>query len=444
MININKLFAAAKTAGIAPFEARIVTKSKLSVTVFDGELENYTIADDGALKIRGLVVGKCGTFTSDRVDDEVINYAIAALKQSAEYGNALDPELFVDGKKYKYEKVKTHNAALDKVSAERFIGVAKDIAASALKADSRIEHVNVELEYECASQRIANDNGLDVSGKTNYVTVFASAKAKGDDEIQSGSHYDIVSDFDAFDSGAFVKELVEKTIAQLGGGSVETGKYKVVYSPDCVALLVKTLCDGFSAFKAEKNMSLLKDKIGKRVFSPLLNIEQTPIGSDVFCSAFDDEGVPCRNMPLIDGGTPTGFVYDLETAKRAGVQSTGNGTLVGGNVRPSVGYVTVHNGGMTESELFAHVGDGLYITELGGAHAGLDGQSGNYSLQASGFFIKNGKLGKPVSLMTVAGNLITDFANITAVGNNEKLTYYAVKTPSVAIAELSVSGVKSE
>ena len=225
---------------------------------------------------------------------------------------------------------------------------------------------------------------------------------------------------------------------------MDSGKYKVVYSPDCVATLVQSLCAGFSAFDAEQHMSLLEGKMGEQVFSPLFNVDQTPIGDEVFCSPFDDEGVPCKNMPLIDKGVPTGFVYDLETAKRAGVASTGNGKLVGGNMRPSVGYVTVKNGDMSQDEVFAAVGDGLYITELGGAHAGLDRQSGNYSLQASGFVIKNGKLDRPASLITVAGNIMTDFANVKAVGNDAKLTYFEVKAPSVAISGVSVSGVKPE
>lgn len=444
MLNIDKLFKAAKAAGIDVFEARIGTQSKLSVAVFDSELENYTVADDGTFKVRGLVGGKCGVFTSDRADDEVIDMAIASLKESAEYGNPVDPEFFVDGSKYKYDKVDTFRAGLAQVPAERFIATAKNIAASALAADKRIEHVNVTLEYSDMTQRLINSKGLDVTGRANFALIFAEVKATDGKEVQSGSHYKIISDLDAFDAEGFVKTLADDAIKQFGGGTVDTGKYDVVYSPDCTATLVQALCAGFSAFDAEQHMSLLEGKMGEQVFSPLFCVEQTPIGGDVFCSAFDDEGVPCKNMPLIDKGVPTGYVYDLETAKRAGVESTGNGKLVGGNIRPSIGYITVKNGNMTQAEVFAAVRDGLYITELNGVHSGLDGQSGNYSLQASGFVIKNGKLDRPASLITVAGNIMTDFANVKAVGNDEKLTYFAVKAPSVAIGGISVSGVKQE
>ena len=63
-------------------------------------------------------------------------------------------------------------------------------------------------------------------------------------------------------------------------------------------------------------------------------------------------------------------------------------------------------------------------------------------MQSSGFAIKNGKIDRPVSLVTVAGNIMTDFADVTAVGSDAKQTYYGINTPSLAIGSLSVSGVK--
>lgn len=442
MIDVKKLFAAAKAEGIAQFEARITSGSKLSVTMFNDEQENFTVADDRAFKIRGLADGKCGVFTSDRVDDGIIPEALAALKESARYGNPLDPDYFIDGNAYKYEKVNNYYPKLAKTSAERYIALAREITEKARKKDKRMELVIAQVEYEYGSVVHANTNGLNVKREMNMLTVFAQSKASDGKEVQSGMWYEFVSDLDAFDVDKFVDALVEYTVGQFGGKSVDSGKYKVVYSPDCVAALMTALGDGFSAFTAEQHMSLLEGKIGERVFSPLFTVEQMPIGNGPLCAPFDDEGVPCKNHVLIDKGVPTGYVYDLDTAKRAGVQSTGNGRLQGANVRPAVSCLTVHAGDKSRAELFETVGNGIYVTELGGVGTGLNERSGDYSLQAAGYIIENGKLGRPVSLITVAGNIITDFADIIAVGNDSKFTYYGITAPSVAIGSLSVSGVK--
>ncbi|MBD5131049.1 MAG: TldD/PmbA family protein [Clostridiales bacterium] len=442
MLNIDKLFKAAEKAGIDIFEARISTTSKLSLSTFNTERESFTVADDCVLKVRGTVGGKSGVFTSDRVDDEVIDTAIAALKDAAAYGNPLDEEFFVKGGAYEYEQVNTYNDKLAKVEAGEYISLAKRIAQKALDSDKHVENVSVEIEYECETEKLYNSRGLRLERSQNYAMIYASAKAANVNEVQSGSHYAILSSLDGFDENKFAATLVANAVEALGGGSIETGKYTVVYTPECAAVLLKTMCDGFSAFNVEQHVSLLEGKIGTKAFAENFSLSQTPIGSDVFCSPFDAEGVPQQNRVLVDKGVPTGYVYDLATAKRAGVKSTGNGRLVGGNVRPAVGFVTVHAGTLDLDGLFKAVGDGVYITDLGGVSTGIDGRSGNYSLQANGFIIKNGKKAVPVSLMTVAGNIVTDFKNLMAVANDSTLTYYGVKTPSVAIRGLSISGVK--
>ena len=42
-------------------------------------------------------------------------------------------------------------------------------------------------------------------------------------------------------------------------------------------------------------------------------------------------------------------------------------------------------------------------------HAGLNPKSGDFSLQAQGFFVKDGKKAGPLGLFTVTGNLFTLF-----------------------------------
>lgn len=439
-MNTKKLFEAAAKAGIAPFEMRKTTESKLQVATFNDVVENYTVADNGSVKVRGLVDGKCGTFSSDCSEDSVIDVAIAAVKESAEFGQPVDPAFFIKASDYKYEKVNTYNAALAAVPASKYIDIAKTVARKALSSDKRMESVQVQVEYSCGETEFCNSNGLALEDKANYCMIFASAKAVDGENVESGEHYEILTTLDGFDVDDFAAKLVDDTVGQLGGEVIKSGKYKVVYSQDCVASLLSAVRDGFSAFNVEQHVSLLEGKVGQPVFSKLLTVEETPIGSDPFCSAFDDEGVARTNKALIDKGVVTGYVYDLATAARAGVKSTGNGRLEGGNVRPAVSYMTVKAGDGDLDKLFELVGDGIYITGLGGVVTGLNPQSGDYSLQACGFVIEKGKKAKPVSLITVAGNIMTDFADLGAVGNDMKLTYMGIKCPSVVVNSIAVSG----
>ena len=70
----------------------------------------------------------------------------------------------------------------------------------------------------------------------------------------------------------------------------------------------------------------------------------------------------------------------------------------------------------------------------------MDALSGNFSLQASGYLIEDGKISKPVNLITIAGNLFKLFEDIIEVGNDSFVTYSGIDCPSVIIKSLVVSG----
>ena len=86
------------------------------------------------------------------------------------------------------------------------------------------------------------------------------------------------------------------------------------------------------------------------------------------------------------------------------------------------------------------MGDGIYITDVAGLHSGLNAHSGNFSLQAQGYLIENGKVSKPVCLITIAGHLFELFKNVKEVGSNATRCG-AFIVPSLYIKEIAVSGL---
>ena len=93
-----------------------------------------------------------------------------------------------------------------------------------------------------------------------------------------------------------------------------------------------------------------------------------------------------------------------------------------------------------QEQLFEEAGNGIYITSISGLHAGLNAQSGNFSLQANGFLIENGKKTTPVDLITVGGNLVDVFMDIIEVGSDSKETVGGTSIPSLLIKKIKVSG----
>jgi len=139
------------------------------------------------------------------------------------------------------------------------------------------------------------------------------------------------------------------------------------------------------------------------------------------------------------------LLHNLKTAKKAGVQSTGNASRRSAasavDVAPTI--FRVEAGQSSYDQLLKELGNGLVISELEGLHAGVDAVSGDFSLKAAGFLVENGEIVRPVSNITVAGNFVTMMKDVIAVGNDLRFGMpqggYFV-SPSILVSGLTVAG----
>ena len=98
---------------------------------------------------------------------------------------------------------------------------------------------------------------------------------------------------------------------------------------------------------------------------------------------------------------------------------------------------------MTEQQLFERAGNGIFVTDLMGLHAGVNSVTGDFSIEASGFMIEDGKKGRPVKTFTIAGNFFELLKNIDAVADTVKIGmggFTAFGAPSVLVKNISVAG----
>ena len=190
----------------------------------------------------------------------------------------------------------------------------------------------------------------------------------------------------------------------------------------------------------QKNSSLFIGKIGQKVASKKVTVEDLPINKTVFAKSFDDEGVATSNRAIIKNGVLQTYLYNLTTAAKDGVESTGNGVTSGSKVYTAPTYLKMKPGKKSQEELFEEIGNGVYITDVSGLHAGLNSRTGNFSLQSTGFLIKDGKIDHPLDIITVSGNLVKLFNSVSYVGNDSKEFMSGTNCPSVIVSKLVVSG----
>ena len=435
----DKLFNLAKEKGVEEIELSFSTSSELSFSLFHGEVDSYTSSNSSSYVIRGIYNGKLGSVTSDVYSNDLAEFFVNKIIENAKFVENDDPVFIFKGSE-KYKKINTFNKTLGEVSADKKLALLHELEEKVKNGDPRIVEVEgVEYEESFSSSTIINSHGLKLSQKNNYFVIYGSALAKEGEQAKSSFEYVLDNDLSKLDIDKLASEVVRKAVAQLGGEPCQSGTYRAVLSPEVVKNFLGAYISSAYAEDVQKNSSLFIGRLGQKVASSRVTVEDKPLAKTVFARYFDDEGVATYNKAIIKNGILQTYLYNLTTAAKEGVQSTGNGSGAGSKVGTSEWYLEMKPGKKSQEELFQEVGNGVYITNVMGLHAGLNPRSGNFSLQSTGFRIENGKLGQGLDIITINGNLVDLFNDIQLVGNDLKESIGS-KVPSVIIKKIGVSG----
>ena len=437
----DKFFALAKEAGIKEAELYIGESHDVEAELFHGEISNFSDNNGMTVVARGIFSnGKCGSASCDTWNKDKAKYLIDEIVKNAKVIENEDPVFIFKGSD-KYHKINTYNKALDEVPLEDFIAKMKELEVAIKAEDKRVVEVGATFfAKSSAKHTLVNSNGLNLVQKGNYYYYGAEVIAAENGQTKSGFELFFESDFNKLDVKALAKKCAEEATSQLGGVGCAPIKCKAVLDRDAVISLLGVYIRHADAEQVQKKSSLFIGKLGEQIASKKLTIEDKPLSKNPFARWFDDEGVATYNKPIIEKGVLKTYLYNLTTAAKDGVTTTGNAQGAGSKKSTGSFFLTVKPGKKTLDDLFAEVGDGVYITGVTGLHSGMNPQSGDFSLQASGFEIKNGKKGKPFDLITASGNLLEVFKDVQEVGSDVKISPNGVATPSLLIKKIAVAG----
>lgn len=433
-------FKLAKEAGIENCELHVNETYSFSFAIFHANIEQYEVNNGLAISAKGIINGKAGSASCDVFNREKAKYLVDEIVKNAKVMEDDDPVFIYPGSP-KYKKVSTVNKDLKNIPEDQKINDALKVEKRIRELDNRIiEVANIYYGESHTSFTIMNSLGLKLSQKNNNFFMYAAAVAQENGQVKSNGAFIFDNDYSKLDIEKLAKEAVENTVSQLGGEACESGKYPVVLDRDAFSSLINAYISSADAEEVQKKTSLFIGKLGQKVASKKVTIEDLPLAKTMFARSFDNEGVATYNKPIIKNGVLQTYLYNLTTAAKDGVESTGNGFGSAAKSGVSPVFLRMKPGKPTLEQLFEKVGDGVYITEINGLHAGLDAQTGNFSLQSSGFLIKDGKKDRALDMVTISGNLIKLFEGITEVGSDSKVFAQSVENPSVVVNNLSVGG----
>jgi PmbA protein len=277
--------------------------------------------------------------------------------------------------------------------------------------------------------------GYNTSGYSGSVSVLAGAGSdmQRDYAGHSVRHYE-----DLDDAETLGRLAAARAVARLNPGKLASGSMPVVFDPRVGASLVGHLLGAITGAAIARKTSFLLGREEELVFPEAIVIRDDPHKKRGLRSKpFDGEGIPTAPRDLIAAGRLTGWLMDSASARQLGLEPTGHAARgVGGP--PGVGATNVDllPGAISRQALLGDIKHGLYVTELIGQ--GVNPITGDYSRGASGFLIENGEIAGPVAEITIAGNLIEMFRQLTAADDLEQRR--AMNVPTLRIEGMTVAG----
>lgn len=439
-MNIAKFFEIAKAKGIEESQIQIGKSKSISIHLFHHEIDKYTVAESQTVKACGIYNGKFGSATTQKLTPDAFEFLVDQIILAATYSEKPNEVGIFKGSE-KYHKRDLYNKELALIPIEKKLGVLREVENAIYDADPRVTDADYVAYSESESMsEFYNSYGLKLKQRRNSFAFVGSAVCRDGEETKTFSDVFFDNDFSKFDKDKFVKGIVDKAVSKFGGEPCESKKYPTVLERDIASSLIWAFLESTIADEVQRGSSMLKGKLGQKVASSKLSIEEKPLAKTMFYSYFDDEGVACTNRSIIKNGVLQTYIYNRETAKKDGVESTGNGSWEGAKMGTGFTQVFVKPGKQTFDELIGGIKEGVYITEIAGLGTGMNTNSGDFSCQAEGYMIRNGKVAEPLNLITLSGNLIKMLSDIKGFDNNVYMNSAGMSIADLYIKSMSIGG----
>jgi len=428
----NQLISAAEDAvkaalkqGADEAEAYTYEGQATNIGIELGQISKTNRIIDRGLGIRIIINKATGFAYTNIIGDKAAIQETVARALSAAKASKPDPDWNKLPEKKPYTTTQgTFDQKIVDLSPEDLVKITQTMLDAATGIDKNVFPVEGGVGSGYVANAVANSNGVNGYDRGTIVECSLAVLAKSADATTP-----ICFEFNASRDYTLDPIWVGREAAKLASTAqkpkpVETKTAKVILTQFALQdLFAYTLMGAVKADSVQRNQSPFKGKIGEQVASEDLTIFDDGLyPAGLRTSMFDGEGVPRQKTPVIEKGVLKNFLYDNYSARKDGVESTGNASRAGYLSTPSVdaSNFRIVPQNMTPEQMLKEVGDGLIVYYLQGAHSS-NPVSGEFSVVATPCWrIKNGEVAHSCQGVMLAGNIFELLKNITVVGGNER------------------------
>jgi PmbA protein len=423
---------AARRGGATAAETEVSQGIGQSVTVRKEAVETISYNRDKGISVTVFVGQRRGhASTADFADDAIratVDKALAIARYTAEDPAAglADPARLARS----WPDLDLYHPWV--LSVEDAVELGREAEAAALAVDPRITNSEGATVARSESEFVyANSLGFAGGYRTSRHHIDCSVIGEQDEAMQRDYWYSAARAPSDLASAQEVGRIAgERTVRRLASRKLRTVECPIVFEAPEAADLVSYFVQAVSGGSLYRKSSFLLDSLGKQVFAPHIVLREEPHILRARGSApFDSEGVATAPRDVVTGGIVQGYFLGSYSARKLGMESTGNG---GGSHN-----LVLSHGDDDLPALLARMGRGLFVTEQLGQ--GVNPVTGDFSRGAAGFWVEDGAIAYPVEEITIAGNLRDMFKGIVAVGNDVDRRG-SRHTGSILVERMTVAG----
>lgn len=436
------LLKAAKDAGADAADAMAVAGRSINIDVRGGVLEQAERSEGTDIGLRVFVGQRqANVSASDTRPDTLAAMAERAVAMAREapedpYVGLADPDQLardwdVDALEL-YDPTPEPDPATLEEDARR-----AEAAAQAVEGVTQVQ--SSSAAYGAREVYLAANNGFGGGYmRSDRATSCVAIAGTG-----TGMERDHDGDMRIFQSDLRSPEEIGETAARrcverIGARKPQTGTYPVVFDERISSSLIGHLLAAANGSAIARGSSWLLGKEGTQVLPKGIDLLEDPHRPRTSGSRpFDAEGLATKKRKIVDDGMLTGWTLDLATARKLGLESTGN--AVRGTSAPPVPSpwnIALTQGSASREDLLQQMGTGLLVTSMIGST--INPNTGDYSRGASGFWVENGEIQYPVNECTIAGNLLDMLARI--IPANDARAHLSRVVPSLLVEGMTLAG----
>lgn len=424
-------------------EAMAGRSTTTRVRSYGGEVEDLSQATSGAVGIRVVVDGRQGFASAGSLDVDLVAEALEEARDNAGHAAVDEANGLAEPDGVAPPTLDLLRAELADVPTADKVDLAVELERRALAGDPRVRGVRTAVYADgISSSALATSTGIRASGATSTCYLAVQVLAGEGDDTQTGYGVSVGRGLDDIDLDEAAGEAVERAVRMLGATKAASRRLTVVLEPSVAASFLGVVGATLSGEAVLKGRSPFAERVGEQVASPLVTLVDDPTDPSSFgADPHDGEGLASRRNPLVDDGALHGFLHNTWSARRSGARSTASAVRGIGST-PGVGprALALRPGALGPDALQRSLGDCFVVHSVSGLHSGVNPVSGDFSVGAEGIMVRGGQPAEAVREVTIASTLQRMLLDVVAVGADAEQQPGGTSAPSLAVADLLLSG----